>query len=57
MTENAISEARSYVERAIKEQTELGYQKPPEPVVKAAIEQTAAAVDALMTLSANAAKK
>jgi hypothetical protein len=56
MTDKAISEARTYVERVIKDQARLGYKKPPAPVVKAAIARTAVAVDALMGLSKNGAK-
>jgi hypothetical protein len=56
MTDKAISEARTYVERAINDQARLGYKTPPAPVVKAAIARAAAAVDALMALSKNAAK-
>lgn len=55
MTDKAISEARIYVERAVNDQARLG-KKPPAPVVKAAIEQAAVAVDALMSLSKNCAK-
>ena len=51
MTDKAISEARIYVERSVNDQARLGYKKPPAPVVKAAIAQAAAAVDALMSLN------
>jgi hypothetical protein len=52
MTERAITEAKKYVERSLKSQERLGYRRPKQPVVKAAVNQTAEAVDALLALQA-----
>jgi hypothetical protein len=56
VTDKAINEARAYIERSLQKQQELGYKKPPAPVIRSAVQDAAKAVDALLNLSsANAA--
>ena len=50
MTDRAMTEAKRYVERSLKSQERLGYKRPRQPVVKAAVNQAAEAVDALLSL-------
>jgi hypothetical protein len=51
MTEQALTEAKAYVERSLKNQSELGYSRPPEPVIEQAIANAAQAIDELLALS------
>ena len=53
MTEKALSEAKAYVERSLQKQAELGYARPPKPVIRQAVEDTARAIDKLMALSSS----
>jgi hypothetical protein len=53
MTEQTMQEARKYVERSIERQTKLGYKRPPKPVVKEAIRETAVALENLRGLGKN----
>ena len=50
MTNEAISEAKAYIDRAISKQQELGYRKPKAGIVKSAVEDAAKAVHDLMRL-------
>jgi hypothetical protein len=52
MTEKALAEAKAYVEKSLKGQAELGYSRPPEPVIEQAVANAAQAINTLMTLSA-----
>jgi hypothetical protein len=52
MTEKALTEAKAYVEKSLKDQAALGYSRPPEPVIKRAVADAAQAINKLMTLSA-----
>ena len=57
MTEQTVSEATRYVERSIENQTKLGYKRPPKPVVREAIRETAAALENLQGLKRNGANR
>jgi hypothetical protein len=56
MTSQAVAEARKYVQESIRSQKQLGYRRSPRPdVVKAAVSEAAAALDALVALHAKKA--
>lgn len=50
MTQQAVAEAKKYVERSLKAQEQLGYKSPRRPVVKAAVAEAALAFGALLAL-------
>jgi hypothetical protein len=50
MTEQALAEAKAYVEESLKNQSELGYARPPDQVIKQAVVNAAEAIDQLLTL-------
>jgi hypothetical protein len=50
MTEKALVEAKAYVEMSLKSQTDLGYSRPPKPVIEQAVVKAAHAIDKLMAL-------
>jgi hypothetical protein len=52
VTNEAISEAKAYIERSLEQQEKLGYKKPPARVIQAAVKDAAKAVDALLGLRA-----
>jgi hypothetical protein len=52
MTREAVAEAEKYVRQSLESQKQLGYKRPARPVVKAAVTEAAAAVEALLALSA-----
>jgi hypothetical protein len=50
MTKQMVEEATKYVERSIESQTKLGYKAPAQAVVRAAIKETAQALESLQGL-------
>jgi hypothetical protein len=50
MTEKALVEAKAYVETSLRNQTDLGYSRPPKPVIEQAVVNAAQAIDKLMAL-------
>jgi hypothetical protein len=50
VTKQAIAEAKQYVERSLKAQKRLGYKAPARPIVKAAEDEAAAALNELLSL-------
>jgi len=54
VTEQAVREAQKYVDQAVKSQQQLGYKAPATPVVKAAVDEAAIAMNALFALKSSA---
>jgi hypothetical protein len=53
VTELAVREAERYIEQVLKSQQKLGYTTPGTPVVKAAVDNAAEAMNALFALRAS----